>query len=133
MCFLTLLVQGNYLNDRLTPQVLAAYDTQAEALVVGPSLEYKPSNNWLFKVLVNWKWTNNNPAEDADDNRTANIFPPNTCGPAGGSPICPADGSFGPWSSLGGRGFEPLGRFKSGPIGTAAKEDELQFVVRYQF
>ncbi|UCG73954.1 MAG: hypothetical protein JSV45_06155 [Chromatiales bacterium] len=131
--FLTLLIQGNYMNDRLTPQILGAYDTQAQALVLGPSLEFKPSNNWLFKIMANWKWTDGNPAEDADDNRTANIFPPNTCGPAGGSPICPDDGSFGPWSSLGGRGFEPLGRFKSGPIGTAAKEDELQFIVRYQF
>ncbi len=130
--FLTLLVQGNYLNDRLTPQVLAAYDTQAQALVVGPSLEYKPSNNWLFKVLVNWKWTNNNPAEDADDNRTANIFPPATCAPPLlGPPPNPA--CFSSYSSFGGRGFEPLGRFKSGPIGTAAKEDELQFIVRYQF
>jgi hypothetical protein len=132
--FLTLLIQGNYLNDRLTPQILSAYDTQARALVLGPSLEFKPNNNWVFKILANWKWTDGNPAQDADDNRTANIFPPATCGPAAGSPICdPAGGNLPPWSSLGGRGFEPLGRFKSGPIGTAAKEDELQFIVRYQF
>jgi hypothetical protein len=37
------------------------------------------------------------------------------------------------FSSLGLAGFEPLGRFRSGPIGTAVNEDEVQFSVRYQF
>jgi len=30
-------------------------------------------------------------------------------------------------------GFEPLGRFQSGPIGMAAEEDELQLIIRYRF
>ena len=37
------------------------------------------------------------------------------------------------YSSLGVSGFEPLGRFRSGPLGTARNEDEIQFTVRYQF
>ncbi len=128
--FLTLLIQGNYLNDQLTPTLLAAYDTQAEAGVVGPSIEYKPNNSWYFKLGLNIKWTAGGPPV-ADDNRTANIFPPATCAPPlaiAGSPLCNA-----PYSSLGAQSFEPLGRFRAGPIGTAAREDELQFIVRYQF
>jgi hypothetical protein len=30
-------------------------------------------------------------------------------------------------------GFEPLGRFQSGPIGMAQKEDEIQVTLRYRF
>ncbi|MCC7258647.1 MAG: DUF1302 domain-containing protein [Gammaproteobacteria bacterium] len=128
---LTLLIQGNYMNDRLTPQIITAFDTKAEAGVIGPSIEYKPSNNWVFKLALNLKWGSNHGAIPADDNRTANAFPPATCAPPlamGGSPLCAA-----PYSSLGLSGFEPLGRFRSGPIGTAYNEDEVQFSLRYQF
>jgi hypothetical protein len=30
-------------------------------------------------------------------------------------------------------GFEPLGRFRSGPIGMAQQEDEAQITIRYRF
>ncbi|MDJ0928281.1 MAG: DUF1302 domain-containing protein [Gammaproteobacteria bacterium] len=129
---LTLLIQGNYLNDRLTPQILTAYDTQARAGVIGPSIEFKPNNNWLFRLGFNIKWTDGSPPT-ADDNRTANIFPPATCGPATGSPICPLPTGGPAWSSLGLAGLEPLGRFKAGPIGMARNEDEFQLTIRYQF
>ncbi len=129
---LTLLIQANYMNDRLTPQIITAFDTKAEAGVIGPSLEYKPNNNWVFKLALNLKWGSNHGAIPADDDRTANAFPPATCAPPlamGGSPLCGA-----PYSSFGGPyGFEPLGRFRSGPIGTAYNEDEVQFSLRYQF
>ncbi|MDP2324663.1 MAG: hypothetical protein Q8N51_11600, partial [Gammaproteobacteria bacterium] len=138
---LTLLVQGNYLNDRLTPQILAAYDTEAEAGVIGPSLEYKPSNNWVFKLALNLKWADGTGAIAADDNRAANPFPaatvPATPGEAGSCPqpvFLAAPGACTmAFSSLGMQGFEPLGRFRSGPIGTARNEDEVQLTIRYQF
>jgi len=137
----TLLVQGNYLNDRLTPQVLMAYDTKAEAGVIGPSLEWKPDNNWVWKLAFNLKWVEDTGAIAADDNRSANPFP------AAMTPMMPAQAGSCPapvfamdpaactaaFSSLGVQGFEPLGRFRSGPIGTARNEDEIQLTVRYQF
>ena len=46
-------------------------------------------------------------------------------------PACAPGGEF---ASLGNRiGFEPLGRFRSGPIGMAQHEDELQLLLRYRF
>jgi hypothetical protein len=30
-------------------------------------------------------------------------------------------------------GYEPLGRFRAGPIGMANKEDEVSITVRYKF
>jgi hypothetical protein len=129
--FLTLLFQGNYMNDRLTPQLLTAYDTEAKAGVAGISLEYKPSNNWVWRVAFNLKWSDDADEWKADDNRTANVFPPFTCNPealVGGDPRC-----FDSYSSVGLQGFEPLGRFRAGPIGTAHNEDEFQLTLRYQF
>jgi hypothetical protein len=79
---LTLLVQGNYMNDRLTPQIITAYDTRAGAGAIAPSVEYKPDNNWVFKLGLNLKWANHKGAVEADDNRSANPFPPATCAPA---------------------------------------------------
>jgi hypothetical protein len=134
--FLTLLVQGNYLNDRLTPQILAAYDTEAKAGVIGPSIEYKPSNNWVIRLAANLKWADDHRQDwKADDNRTANIFPPATCNPALLPPatLPPDARCFAPYSSVGLQGLEPLGRFRAGPIGTAHNEDEFQFSIRYQF
>jgi hypothetical protein len=129
---LTLLVQGNYLNDRLTPQIITAYDTRAGAGAIAPSVEYKPDNNWVFKLGLNLKWANHKGAVEADDNRSANPFPPATCAPpiALGPDPTPC---LTPYSSLGLSGFDPLGRFRSGPLGTARNEDEIQFTIRYQF
>jgi hypothetical protein len=119
------------MNDRLTPQLLTAYDTEAKAGVAGISLEYKPSNNWVWRVAFNLKWSDDADEWKADDNRTANVFPPFTCNPealVGGDPRC-----FDSYSSVGLQGFEPLGRFRAGPIGTAHNEDEFQLTLRYQF
>lgn len=132
---LTLLVQGNYFNDRVTPQILMAYDTEAEAGVIGPSVEWKPNNNWVVKLAFNLKWADGTGAIAADDNRAANPFPPFTCAPPLLPPatVPPSPACFSPYSSLGVQGFEPLGRFRSGPIGTAHNEDEVQLTIRYQF
>ena len=129
---LTLLIQGNYFNDRLTPQIITAYDTEAQAGVISPSLEYKPNNSWVFKLALNLKWADDNGAIAADDNRSANPFPPATCAPPIALSPDPSP-CLTAYSSLGVSGFEPLGRFRSGPIGTAINEDEIQFTLRYQF
>ena len=138
---LTLLIQGNYMNDRLTPQIITAYDTEARAGAIAPSIEYKPNNNWVFKIGLNLKWASKHGAWPADDNRSANPFPaatvPTAPGEAGSCPMpvfqnAPAACTVA-FSSLGMSGFEPLGRFRSGPIGTAINEDEIQFTIRYQF
>lgn len=129
---LTLLIQGNYMNDRLTPQIITAYDTRAGAGAIAPSVEYKPDNNWVFKLGLNLKWANHKGAIEADDNRTANPFPPATCAPDIATSPDPTP-CLTAYSSLGLQGFEPLGRFRSGPLGTARNEDEIQFTIRYQF
>ena len=124
--FFTLLFQGNYMSDRLTPQILAAYDVEADALVIAPGIDWKPSNNW--RVIFNYNVKVGDGAIKADDNRGANPYPPASCAPG-----LPAEACFQSFSSLGVTGFEPLGRFRSGPIGTAIREDELQLTIRYQF
>mgnify|MGYP005838714401 CR=1 FL=1 len=125
----TFLFQGNYLNDRLTPQILSAYDFKAESGVISPSVDWKISNSWRLTAAINFKFGDG--ALAFDDNRAANPFPPFTCAPplaAAGSPLC---GS--PYSSLGASGFEPIGRFRSGPFGMAINEDEYQLTIRYRF
>lgn len=125
----TFLFQGNYMNDRLTPQILTAYDFKADSGVVSPSVDWKISNNWRLTAAINFKYGDG--AKAFDDNRAANPFPPFTCAPplaAQGSPLCGA-----PFSSLGAAGFEPIGRFRAGPIGMAINEDEYQLTLRYRF
>ncbi|MET0004721.1 MAG: DUF1302 family protein [Candidatus Thiodiazotropha sp.] len=114
----TLLIQGNYMNDRLTPQLLTAWDFKAGSGVAGPSLTYKPSNNWVITAGFNIKFGDG--AIEADDNRSA-------------VPYSPFPFPAPQMSSTGLSGFEPLGRFRSGPIGSAINEDEFQLTVRYQF
>jgi len=126
---MTFLFQGNYMNDRLTPQILTAYDFGAESGVVAPSVDWKINNSWRLTAVVNLKFGDG--AIPFDDNRAANPYPPYTCAPplaGAGSPLC---GS--PYSSLGAAGFEPLGRFRAGPIGMAINEDEYQLTLRYRF
>lgn len=125
----TFLFQGNYLNDRLTPQILTAYDFGADAGVISPSIDWKINNNWRLIAALNIKYGDG--ARAFDDNRAANPYPPFTCAPplaAAGSPICGTS-----YSSLGNSGFEPLGRFRAGPIGMAINEDEFQLTIRYRF
>ncbi len=125
----TFLFQGNYMNDRLTPQILTAYDFKAGSGVVSPSVDWKISNSWRLTAAINLKFGDG--AQVFDDNRGANPFPPFTCAPplaAAGSPLCGA-----PFSSLGLAGFEPIGRFRAGPFGMGINEDEYQLTLRYRF
>ena len=55
-----------------------------------------------------------------DDCRTCNPFPGFTG---------PPDQN----QSLGLSGIQPLGRFRSGPLGSASQEDEIQITIRYRF
>jgi len=125
----TFLFQGNYMNDRLTPQILTAYDFGAESGVISPSVDWKINNSWRLIAAINLKYGDG--AQVFDDNRGANPYPPYTCPPpllAAGAPLC-----FSPFSSLGLSGFEPIGRFRAGPIGMAINEDEYQLTLRYRF
>lgn len=132
--FLTLLLQTNYMNDRLNPRILTAYDVRAHAGVVGPQIEWLMSDNWQFILAANLKF--GTARQVFDNNASANPYPPftlpaGTCGPvpSANPPPCNA-----PTSSIGlFRGYEPLGRFRSGPIGMAQHEDELQLMVRFRF
>ena len=129
----TFLFQGNYMNDRLTPQILTAYSVRAGAGVVGPSLNWLPSDNWRVTIGANIKF--GTARHEVDDGRTSNSFPPFTAGPAcditAPGPACFPGGEF---ASIGiRRGFTPLGIFRAGPIAAAQFDDELQLLVRYRF
>jgi hypothetical protein len=120
----TLLIKGWYKNDRLSPQVIIAHDFGAKATAIVPSLDWLINNNWRLTALVNIKTGTG--AQKFDDCRDCNPFPPFTATPAHPDPFAP-----GPAGAL--SGFEPLGRFQSGPIGMGLNEDEVQLAIRYRF
>jgi hypothetical protein len=119
----TLLIKGWWMNDQLSPQVVTAHDFRARATVVAPSIEWLITDNWKVNVGINYKFGQDYTSGDFqfDDCRSCNPYPPFTGSPAATS------------ASLGLAGYEPLGRFRSGPIGMAQKEDEIQFTVQYRF
>lgn len=133
----TFLFQGFYMNDRLLPRVITAYDIGGQAGVVSPGFDWLINDNWRITFSGNFKFGRGR--QESDDGRTSNSLPPFTAGPAcnPAAPGGPTPGCFpggGEFSSIGiRRGFEPLGRFKSGPIGMAQHEDEFQLLVRYRF
>lgn len=115
----TLLVKGWWMNDRLSPQVLVAHDLKAHATAIAPSVEYLFSDN--LKIIAGANFKVGRGAREFDDCRSCNPWDPFT--------------SFGlpAGVSAGLSGYEPLGRFRAGPIGMAQKEDELQISLRYSF
>ena len=130
----TLLIQGFYRQDRILPRLIIGHDFRANATVLGPGLDYLISDHLRLIVGANIKLGTG--AQVADDGRTSNSYPPFTAGPA----CDPPAGSVAPcipgneYASLGNRrGFEPLGRFRSGPLGMAQHEDEFQVLIRYRF
>ena len=140
----TFLIKGWWMNDRLSPQFIMAHDFKAGATVIEPSIDWLISDNWQLIAKANIKWGGED--EKFSDCRSCNPFPPYTAGIGvpGGAPVPPEHNPVpGPFpsgaiigvgagdSGLG--GFEPLGRFRSGPIGMAAKEDEIQLIIRYRF
>lgn len=117
----TLLIKGWWMNDRLSPQILAAHDFKAEATAIAPSIEWLVSDN--LKIVGGANIKVGRGAREFDDCRSCNPWDPFTAGAPG-----QAEGQ-----TLGLGGYEPLGRFRAGPIGMAQKEDELQLTVRYSF
>lgn len=117
----TLLVKGWWMNDRLSPQVIVAHDLRANATAIAPSVEWLVSDTLKLTAGANFKVGRG--AREFDDCRTCNPWDPFTA-TFPGQP----EGV-----SAGLSGFEPLGRFRAGPIGMAQKEDELQLALRYSF
>lgn len=120
----TLLIKGWWLSDRLSPQILYARDFRAKANVISPSVDWLITDSWRLIVAANIKW-GGGANQIWDDGRAHNPFPPFTASPLHANPMQPG--------SVGMAGFEPLGRFGSGPIGMADKEDEIQVTIRYSF
>jgi len=113
----TFLVQGGYFNDRVIPELILAHDFRAEATVWGPSVDWLVNDNWRVNLAASIK--SGHGARKFDDCRSCDPFD-----------VAPPPGST---ASAGLGGFEPLGRFRSGPIGMAQKEDEIQLTLRYRF
>lgn len=117
----TLLIKGWWMNDRLSPQLIMAHDVRAQSSVAAFHVEYLYSDSLKITAGVNVKFGDG--ARKFDDCRTCNPFTPYTQAFEGHE-----------WGqSLGLGGYEPLGRFRSGPIGMAQEEDEFQLTVRYSF
>ncbi len=124
----TFLIQGFYHNDRVLPRFITAYDVRAQSGVIGPQVDWLITDNWQATLGMNIKFGSSN--HEAQDGRDSDPFPPFTTG------ACNAINPASPGSAMAPgcyQGYEPLGRFKAGPLGMAQDEDELQFTVRYRF
>jgi hypothetical protein len=121
----TLLIKAFLANDRVSPQVLMARDFRAKVYVVSPSVEWSASDKLKFTFGANVKGGGNRADYAVDDCRSCNPWPPFTA-PFGDPQVLTA-------GSRGLSGFEPLGRFRAGPIGTAVKENDLFATMRYKF
>ncbi len=119
----TVLLKGWWMNDRLSPQIIVAHDFRGEATTIEPSVDWLISDNWQLIFKANFKLGDKQ--FQFDDCRTCNPWGPFTATPAHANPSQSG--------SVGLAGFEPLGRFRSGPIGMAQEEDEIQLTIRYRF
>lgn len=119
----TLLIRQPLKNGLINPQIIMAHDFEAEASVIAPSVEWLISDHWRVNLGGNFKFGEG--ARNFDDCRTCNPFPPFTATGLHANPLQPG--------SVGLYGNEPLGRFRSGPIGMAQAEDEVQLSIRYRF
>ncbi len=121
----TLLVKGWYKSDTFSPQIITAYDTEAKAGVISPSIDWLVNDKWRVILAANVKFGDGMGDQSFDDCRFCNPFPPFTATPLHTDPLVSG--------SMGLSGVQPLGRFRSGPIGSASEEDEIQLTVRYRF
>ncbi|MGB1477243.1 MAG: DUF1302 family protein [Marinobacter salsuginis] len=119
----TLLIQGFYMNNRLIPKLITAHDFRAQATTLAPSVDWIVTDR--FKVSAGANIKVGEGARKFDDCRSCNPWDPFT--------QTPGVVNHQPGESAGLGSFEPLGRFKSGPIGMAQEEDEVQLTVRYSF
>jgi len=122
----TLLVKGWFMNDMVSPQVLMAHDFKAKATVVSPSVEWLVTDKLKLGFGLNIKTGDG--AQTYDDTRTINPWAPFT-----GLQSGRAGGPMASFDSLGLGGYEPLGRFRAGPIGMARQENEAFVTLRYKF
>jgi hypothetical protein len=120
----TLLMKAFLVNDRVSPQIITAYDVKARALVVAPSVDWLISDDLKLTLGGNFKARDGDARWAFDDCRSCNPYAPYT--------MYDGHTSFNP-GSIGVGGIEPLGRFRAGPIGTAWKENEVHLTLRYKF
>lgn len=120
----TLLIRQPLKNGLINAQIIMAHDFEAEASVAAPSVEFLVNDSLKIVLGANIKFGAD--PQVFDDCRTCNPWGPFTHA-AGLHPDPLAAGSAGL------AGYEPLGRFRQGPIGTAMAEDEIQMTVRYRF
>jgi len=124
----TLLIKGWWMNDLLSPQIITAYDWRAHSGVIAPTVDWLIDDHWRFTFGLNIKFGDG--AKKFSDCRTCNPFTPFTATPI----HTDSDGDGLPDSfDAGLGGFEPLGRFRAGPIGMANNESEVQISLRYRF
>jgi hypothetical protein len=121
----TLLIKGWWKSDTISPQIITAYDYEAEAGTFAPSIDWLISDNWRLIFGANIKFGDDMGDQKFDDCRGCNPFPPFTATPAHQDPF--------ESGSVGISGIQPLGRFRSGPLGSASQEDEIQITIRYRF
>ena len=121
----TLLIKGFLRNGTLSPQVIFAYDFQAQAAAVAPQVEWNVTNDLKLTFGANYKMAEGRTRWNFDDCRSCNPFAPFTA----------PNGDTDPMNSYsrGLSGMEPLGRFRAGPIGAAFKENDIFVRVNYKF
>ncbi len=119
----TFLMKGWYQNDRVSPQVIMAHDFKANATAIAPSVEWLPSDNLKITFGANYKFGTG--ARQWNDARDGNPFPPYSGAQGGRNPMLQG--------MAGVTGYEPLGRFRAGPIGMAMQENEISVTLRYKF
>jgi hypothetical protein len=119
----TMLLKGWWKNDRLSPQVLTAWDTKARSAAIEPSISYLINDN--LSITARWNTKIGHGARNFNDLRAGNQFPPFTATPFHPDPTVA--------QTIGARGYEPTGRFRSGPFGMAKNEDEVSINIRYAF
>ena len=119
----TLLVKAFLANDRVSPQVITAYDVKARALVVSPTIDWLFSDTLKLTFGGNFKTRDNDTRWKYDECRSCNPYAPYTT--YVGQDFNPGSAGVG--------GIETLGRFRAGPIGTAWKENEVFVTLRYKF
>jgi len=119
----TLLIRASLANDRVSPQILGAYDVRARGLVISPSVDWSVTDDIKFTVGGNFKAIDDKRHWGFDDCRSCNPY----------APFTQYDGQGTSSGSAGQSGLEPLGRFRAGPIASAWKENELYMTVRYKF
>lgn len=120
----TLVVKSWFMQDRVSPQLIQAYDFRAKAYVVSPQVDWLVTNRLRLTAGANVKAFLGSENDLAfDDARSTNPFPPYTGLNYPGDIFTPG--------SRGLSGMEPLGIFRAGPIGTAYKENEVYVGLRY--